>query len=285
MNRLGRGLDALLETGPESTDPSTGITTVAIEHVYPNPYQPRHHFDPDRLRELADSIRENGLIQPIIVTKKDQTHYELIAGERRLEAAKLAGYREMPVIIRSVSKRQQLQFAIIENIQRENLNAIEEAMAFRQLQDEFSMTHAQIAEILAKDRATVTNTLRLLQLSDHVRGMITSDQITAGHARAILSVDPAIQDSFADVIRQLHLTVRQAESRAQKLKTGGELTTPAETRTESAPPLELKDIGGKLKKKYQVRVRISEKDERGRVVFYYRNTAERDRLLEQLTEE
>jgi ParB family chromosome partitioning protein len=280
MNRLGRGLEALLDTGAESIDPSTGITTVSIEQISPNPYQPRHKFDPDKLRELAESIKENGLIQPIIVTKKDQTHYELIAGERRLEAAKLAGYKEMPVIIRSVSKRQQLQFAIIENIQREELTAIEEAKAFKQLHDEFGMTHAQISDILAKDRVTVTNTMRLLQLSDYVQEMIMNGSLTAGHARAILSVDPAIQNSFADTIKQLHLTVRQAESRAQKIKAGGEVAAP-----ESAPEPGLQAVGQSLRKKYNVRVRIAEKENRGRVVFYYRNPEERNRLLAQLTEE
>jgi ParB family transcriptional regulator, chromosome partitioning protein len=282
MNRLGRGLEALLESGAESVDPTTGITTVDIGQIYPNPYQPRRLFDPDKLRELAKSIKENGLIQPIIVTKKDQTHYELIAGERRLEAAKLAGFQEMPVIIRSVSKRQQLQFAIIENIQREDLNAIEEAKAFQQLHDEFGMTHAQISEILAKDRATVTNTLRLLQLNDSVQSMVMDGRITAGHARAILSVDPAIQDAFADIIHKQRLTVRQAESRAQKLRAGGELH-PSPTATPPSPSLQ--EFHGRLRRKYKARVRISEKGERGRVTFYYKNAEERDRLLEQLAGE
>ena len=156
-----------------------GVTTLRISEIVPNRYQPRRTFDKDKLQELADSLRENGIIQPIIVTKRDDALYELIAGERRLEASKLAGFREIPVIVRSVTPKEQLQFAIIENVQREDLNAIEVAKAYQQLNEEFNLTHAQISEIVGKDRATISNFIRLLKLNEQIQNMILSNFLSS----------------------------------------------------------------------------------------------------------
>ena len=213
--RLGRGLSALI---PESREPETsrpGIGTLPIESIKPNKYQPRKTFDPARLQELADSIKENGIIQPLIVTKTGNTEYELIAGERRLEAAKLAGLENVPVVIRSVSKKEQLQLAIIENIQREDLNPIEEALAYSALAEEFSLTHAEIAQTMSKDRATITNSIRLLKLSDEIKQLVAEEILSPGHARSVLSVEPEYQKSFADFIVKYKLTVRQAEEKSK----------------------------------------------------------------------
>ncbi len=212
---LGRGLSALIPDRESNNTPQLGIGMLPIEQIKPNRYQPRKTFDPQRLAELSESIKENGIIQPLIVTKTSATEYELIAGERRLEAAKLAGMENVPVVIRSVSKKEQFQLAIVENIQREDLNPIEEAMAYSALAEDFQLTHVQIAQVMSKDRATITNSIRLLKLPVEVQSMVSSDIISPGHARCVLAVEPDYQQSFADFIVKYKLTVRQAEEKAK----------------------------------------------------------------------
>ncbi len=275
--RLGKGLDALIRDIPERTNQATGITTVRVEHISPNRYQPRKAFDPVKLKELSDSIKQNGIIQPIIVTKREDSDYELIAGERRLEAAKLAGFEEVPVIIRSVSKKEQLQFAIIENIQRENLNAIEEAMAYQQLVVEFNMTHAQISEIMGKDRVTITNSLRLLRLSSSIQDYILSGTLTAGHARAILQVEESLQESFAKHLAANGSSVRQAEEMAKSW------LQPHTSVRQSHPKIYSHVIEEtELKQIFKVNVKIDDKNGRGKIIFKYSNDEEKKELLEQL---
>ncbi|MFC1898614.1 ParB/RepB/Spo0J family partition protein, partial [Candidatus Cloacimonadota bacterium] len=218
MTRLGKGLEALINSGPESIDRTTGITTVKVDMIFPNRYQPRKYFDQKKLQELANSLKENGIIQPIIVTKKDDTNYELVAGERRLEAAKLAGFNDIPVIIRSISLKEQLQFSIIENVQREDLSPIEEANAYQRLNEEFNLTHAQISDIVGKDRATITNIIRLLKLPDSIQQMILNEQLSPGHARAILQVAEKDQENFANMIINNIYSVRKAEQEAKLIK-------------------------------------------------------------------
>jgi len=213
--RLGRGLSALIPESREPENSRPGIGTLPIDSIKPNKYQPRKTFDQARLHELAESIKENGIIQPLIVTKTGSSEYELIAGERRLEAAKLAGLENVPVVIRSVSKKEQLQLAIIENIQREDLNPIEEALAYSALAEEFSLTHAEIAQTMSKDRATITNSIRLLKLPDEIKQQVASELLSPGHARSVLSVEPDYQRGFADFIIKYKLTVRQAEEKAK----------------------------------------------------------------------
>lgn len=212
---LGRGLSALIPGAEKDDDIKAGMGTLPIERIKPNRYQPRQKFDPDRLKELAESILENGIIQPLIVTKNAGSDYELIAGERRLEAAKLAGLRVVPVVIRSVSKREQLQLAIVENIQREDLGPIEEALAYQTLAQDFDLTHAEIAKTMGKDRVTITNSLRLLKLPDDVIELVASEELTAGHARAVLMVQPEYQILFARHIIKYKFSVRQAEEKAK----------------------------------------------------------------------
>ena len=213
--RLGRGLSALIPDRETPDNPQLGIGTLPISSIKPNHYQPRKSFDPAKLSELSESIKENGIIQPLIVTKTSGTEYELIAGERRLEAAKLAGLEMVPVVIRSVSQKEQLQLAIIENIQREDLNPIEEALAYAALSDDFNLTHAQIAQTMSKDRATITNSIRLLKLPDEAKQMVAEGAISPGHARSVLAVEPEYQVSFAEFIIKYKFTVRQAEEKAQ----------------------------------------------------------------------
>lgn len=213
MSRLGRGLNSLIQDIEKPVQGAT--TTINVELIRPNKYQPRRIFDQDKLAELSDSIKENGLIQPIVVCKHSDTDYELIAGERRLEACKLAGLTEVPIYIKNVTDKERLVLAIIENVQRENLSPIEEAKAYQQLISEFELTHSDVSKIMSKDRATVTNTLRLLKLSEKIQDMIEKKLLTSGHARAILSVNDELQENFADEIIKKQFSVRKAEEEAQ----------------------------------------------------------------------
>ncbi|MCD4651996.1 MAG: ParB/RepB/Spo0J family partition protein [Candidatus Cloacimonetes bacterium] len=279
MKKLGRGLDALIESGPESTDRTTGITTVSIEYIQPNRYQPRKSFDNDKLRELAQSLDENGMIQPIIVTKRDETHYELIAGERRLEAARIAGFTTVPVIIRSVSAQEQLLFAVIENVQREDLNAIDEAMAYLHMVDDFGLKQEQIAALVGKSRTAISNTLRLLNLSHEVRLLVSEEKLSAGHARAVLQVEPERQQEFAREIVSRNWSVRQAE--VDSRKKSEDLSVPPE-KPEKVPPGAEAVIGemeNQLKHNYHVKVTIKDRNNKGAITFFYNNEDERIALI------
>lgn len=278
MTRLGRGLNELIPTTPENVDNTTGITTVKTALIRSNTYQPRRHFDPEKLAELSRSIEENGIIQPIIVTKRDNTDYELISGERRLEAAKLAGMEEVPVIVRSVSRREQLLFAIVENVQREDLNPIEEAEGYRQLRDDFKLTQQRIAEVVGKDRATVANLLRLLNLAPPVIEMIRSGALTQGHARAILQVDPEDQEPFAAMIVQKELSVRDAEHKARNYHPDVEKAAVSTGISRDVN----KPVERDLEHRYGVRVRMAQRGDRGKISFHFRNMEERNILLQKL---
>lgn len=277
--RLGRGLDALIPGGSESTDRTTGITTVLIENIHPNPYQPRLNLDPDKLQELANSLTESGMIQPIIVTKKEDSGYELIAGERRLEAAKIAGFREVPVIIRCVSPREQLQFALIENIQRENLNAIEEAKAYQQLQEHFNLTHNDIAKFVGKERSTVTNSIRLLKLEPAIQELISENKISQGHARVLLQLNDDEQILFAGEMVRKQLSVRQAENRIRKYR-NSEKTK--KDRVEPAKKEYLDKITESLTSMYTSPVSINPRSKGGTITFTYKTEEELQSLLNKL---
>ncbi len=274
---LGRGLDALINSGPESTDSSAGLTTIKVEYIKPNEYQPRKFFDKEKLEDLAQSLRENGMIQPIIVTHKDGENYELIAGERRLEAAKLANLVNVPVIIRSVSKQQQLQFAIIENIQREELNGIEEALAYKRLADEFQMTHNQISEIVGKSRVTITNSVRLLSLSKKIQDYIMVGKLTSGHARAILQVDESEREELAKSIIEQTLSVRKAESTAKQIIETKSKKKKKKTKKKDFESLNLEK---KLTTKYNLKVTIQNNNNKGQITFHYKNKNELAELLQ-----
>jgi len=281
--KLGKGLDALIRDIDEQENPNTGITTVPIIRIMPNRYQPRKLFDEDKLRELADSIRENGIIQPIIVTKTDESEYELIAGERRLEAAKLAGLAEVPVIVRSVSQKEQLQLAIIENIQRENLNPIEEAGAYQRLIDEFDMNHDQIAEIMGKNRSTITNTVRLLKLSQPIQDLILSGNISPGHARAILSIEEDKQLDFAKSIVDSSFSVRQAEEQAREINPEKKIKHEKKERAASlTKDPYIVSVEQQLTEVLGFKTTIHDKENKGKVIIEYNDQAEFDDLIRKL---
>ncbi len=272
---LGRGLDSLISKLPESTSNETGITTVKIEFIHPNKLQPRKLFDREKLEELANSIKENGIIQPIIVTKRmDEDGYELVAGERRLEASKLAGFDEIPVIIRSISPKEKLLYAIIENVQREDLNAIEEALAYNQLIDDFGMSQAQVAEMMGKDRSTITNTLRMLKLTPPVQKLLLNNDISAGHCRAILQVSQEDQADFANKIVKDSLSVRKAEDLAKNWQ--------GRIKKKQASVQRRKDIEIIIKEQLNLKIKVEEKNGKGKVVIKYSSQEELDRLLKSL---
>jgi ParB family transcriptional regulator, chromosome partitioning protein len=279
MTKLGRGLEALINPGPDTQDQTMGVTTLRISEIVPNKYQPRRSFDQEKLQELANSLRENGLIQPIIVTKRDDSLYELIAGERRLEASKLAGFREVPVIIRSVTPKEQLQFAIIENVQREDLNAIEVAQAFQQLNEEFHLTHAQISEIVGKDRVTVSNFIRLLKLNNKIQNMILNNSLSSGHARAILQVDEGLQEGFAEMIIRNKYSVRKAESEAKQIKERGSLSNrrPLENKNELYQKYE-----DKLALKFKTKISIRKNRNQGKITIYFNGGDDLKRIIDEI---
>ncbi len=240
---LGRGLDALIQGGP--SHPS-GLVEVPVEAILPNPHQPRTALRPESLEELAASIREKGLLQPILVRPAEQPgRYEIVAGERRWRAAQMAGVHEVPVIVRELSEREALEVALIENVQRTDLNALEEAQGYKRLIDQFGYTQQQLAEIIGKSRSHVANTLRLLNLPNDVQAMIRDGALSAGHARTLVTVDdPA---SLAKKIAKLGLSVREAERLAQeegKAKSGGGAKPAEEGPDVKALEKELEEILG-----------------------------------------
>jgi len=281
MSRLGRGLGSLIKDIEKPTD---GLPAeVPIELIQPNRYQPRRHFDPVKLAELAQSIKDSGLIQPIIVCKHSDTEYELIAGERRLQACKLAGLTSIPVFIKNVSDRERLLLAIIENVQRENLTPLEEAQAYQRLLEEFSLTHADISQIIGKERTTITNTLRLLKLSPAIQEMINDKRLTPGHARAILSVDVSLQESFAKEIVENGHSVRKAEDLAESLNVQAKKEKPTKYQKHYDRQMLQKienDIGGALDTSVKIRER---KNAAGEIVISFGNQEELEKIVERIS--
>ena len=211
--RLGRGLDALLAGDTEASPESPAdLNELPLDQVVRGRYQPRREFDEQSLEELAASIRAQGVMQPVVVRRRPQGGYELIAGERRWRAAQLAGLTNIPAMIKDVSDEQASAMALIENIQREDLNPLEEAFALQRLKDEFQLTQQQVADAVGTSRVAVTNLLRLLNLVPPVRQLLQSGDIEMGHARALLSLSPADQESLAGEVAARHLSVRQTEA-------------------------------------------------------------------------
>ena len=214
---LGKGLDSLIpkaisEPSKQEKEEKKAETMVKITMVEPNGGQPRKNFDEDSLMELAESIKQFGLLQPILVQDK-KGHYEIIAGERRWRAAKIAGLKEIPVIIKELTDQEVVEISLIENIQRENLNPIEEAQAYKRLLTEFNLKQDEVAERVSKSRTAVTNSMRLLKLCDEVQQMVVNEMLTTGHARALLAIeDPEEQYRIAQKVFDEKLSVREVES-------------------------------------------------------------------------
>jgi ParB family chromosome partitioning protein len=287
---LGKGLDSLIpnavgEAKVKKENEQTAVkengpeTMVKITKVEPNREQPRKNFDEDALQELADSIKQFGLLQPILVQDR-KDHYEIIAGERRWRAAKLAGLKEVPVIIRNYTKQEIVEISLIENIQREDLNPIEEAQAYKRLLEEFNLKQDEVAERVSKSRAAVTNSIRLLKLSDEVQQMVIDEMISTGHARALLGVDnPEEQYNLAQRIFDEKLSVRDVEKLVKNLH------KPAKQKKTDDKTLQViyQDIEEKLKQKLSTKVAISSKgDGAGKIEIEFYSHEDLDRLLDMM---
>lgn len=225
LKGLGRGLDALLANDEEASNQSASLATLAVGKLQPGKYQPRTHMDQASLESLADSIRSQGIMQPIIVRLVSDDRYEIIAGERRWRASQLAGLTEVPVIIKEIPDEAALAMALIENIQRENLNPIEEANGIQRLINEFDMTHETAAQAVGRSRSAVTNLLRLQNLHAVVQEMLADARLDMGHARALLTLDGAKQIAAAEEIVQNQLSVRSAEQLVKKLSSAAAAPT------------------------------------------------------------
>ncbi len=290
---LGRGLDALLPAlppRPSSNGPSYGDSAIfacPVERIIPQPDQPRQHFDEVELDELAQSIKEHGIIQPIVVRKVGgasdprDVRYELIAGERRWRAAQRAGLHEVPVVVKDVTPAKAFELALIENLQRADLNAIEVAESYDRLLREHHHTHELLAERLGKDRSTVTNSLRLLKLPTTVRTLVIGRQLTEGHARAILGApdDVSMQD-IADktvrgrlAVRKVEALVRAARGRADGKEPG------AKAKKNEKPSLAVRDLEARLARRFGARVDVRDDGGGGEVAIHYGSLDELDRIL------
>jgi ParB family chromosome partitioning protein len=208
---LGRGLSAIFTDAPVPVAEGTESLEIEISKILPNAYQPRKNFDEDKLAELAESIREHGVVQPVVVRGKEDGFYELVVGERRVRACQRLGYERIPAIVREFSDGQMMEVALIENIQREDLNPVEEAMAYQRLSSEFGFTQEQIAQKVSKSRSLVANMMRLLNLPQEVLDALAKDEITVGHARPLLSLDPEQAVSLAGRIKAEGMPVREVE--------------------------------------------------------------------------
>ena len=218
---LGRGLDALIQTDEVETEGSSSINEIALDLIHPNPNQPRHEFDEVALEELADSIREIGIIQPITLRKMDDGTYEIIAGERRWRASQKAGLSTIPAYIRTADDENVMEMALIENIQRQDLNAVEIALAYQHLLEQYGLTQDRLSERVGKKRATVTNYLRLLKLPASIQMALQNRELDMGHARALLALDnPALQLKVFSQIQNEHLSVRKVEELVKRLTEG-----------------------------------------------------------------
>ncbi|MBU1661378.1 MAG: ParB/RepB/Spo0J family partition protein [Chloroflexi bacterium] len=276
---LGKGLDALIPMGDNAPprQPPGGVAEVSVTSITPNPRQPRLRFDTEELSELAASIREHGIIQPLIVSGGPRAgEYTLIAGERRLLAAKEAGLETVPVIVRETSEQERLELALIENVQRADLSPLEMAEAYRQLVDDFSLSHGVIAKQVGKSRVAVTNTLRLLNLPPSVQQALTDGEISAGHARALLALsNHQAQAAALQTITQKNLSVRQTEELVRKLS--GE-KTPA--RPKPAPSPEIKALEDRLRTGLGAKVSLKHGSKGGTITVYYYSDEELNALVE-----
>ena len=214
---LGRGLDALLSSDIEAARNTDALRTLNVAQLQPGKYQPRSHMDDASLQTLADSIKTQGIMQPILVREISSDKFEIIAGERRWRASKIVGLEQIPVLVRDIADEAALAMALIENIQRENLNPLEEAQGIKRLIDEFSMTHEKAAEAVGRSRVAVSNLLRLLLLCSQVQEMLMQNKLDMGHARALIGLDPAQQVMLANKIIQQNLSVREVESLVKNL--------------------------------------------------------------------
>lgn len=275
---LGRGLGALIPGG-ENALAENGVMLAGVDQVLPNPRQPRSAMNPEELGELTESVREHGVLQPLIVTPgSSQGQFVLIAGERRLQAARLAGLTTVPVIVRQATDQQRLELAIIENVQRSDLSALEEAEAYRQLAEDFDLSHEEIASKVGKSRVAITNTLRLLKLPDSVKNALIERRISEGHARSLLALsNPEAQAAALRTVVTQELNVRQTEELVRKLL--GE--KPVRKPKPSQIP-ELAELEERMRTSLGTKVLLKAGRKGGTVTIHYYSNEELEALMERL---
>lgn len=300
---LGRGLNTLIPKAPivdeedveqvkkkvsrsskskKKAEPEKELT-LPIDKIEPNPDQPRNQFDEDTLQELSDSIKQYGMLQPILVTPKDD-FYEIIAGERRWRAAKQAGLKKIPVIIKNYTEQEIVEISLIENIQREDLNPIEEAFAYKRLLEEFNLKQDEVAERVSKSRTAVTNSIRLLKLNEKVQQMVIDDMIQTGHARALLGIeDLEKQYNMAQKVFDEKLSVRETEKLVKKVQKEKEEVE--KTKMDKQLEIVYQDLEEKMKQILGTKVSINAKDEnKGKIEIEYYNKEDLDRLIDMILE-
>jgi ParB family transcriptional regulator, chromosome partitioning protein len=277
--RLGKGLSALINTDSQTADMSRKyIEDFDVEKIVPNPYQPRMHIDPEKLIELADSIREHGVIQPLIITKdRDSDKYNIIAGERRFRAVKLAGFKTVPVVIKESSPLEMLELALIENIQREDLNPLEESYSFKQLSEEFGLTQKEIAKKVGLNRVTVANKMRLYRLPEKIKEMVLNDSLSEGHARALLGIkDETSMIAAADIIVKRELSVRQTEALVRKMMFGKTDTTKKFKRTDN----HTKSCEQEISKRLGFHATVKKMSKGGKITIRFKSLDELDNIVD-----
>ncbi len=269
---LGRGLNSLLPSRAEE------VIYIDLDTVTPNKYQPRKSFNDEKLKELAESIKAKGVIQPIIVVKNEHNNYSLIAGERRCRAAKLAGLKQIPALVKDYSSQDTIEVALIENIQREELNPLETAEAFNRLIKEFNLTQEELSQRVGKERATIANYLRVLKLPDEIKRHINNEEITLGHAKALLALEHKDQQIIAvrEIINK-GLSVRAAEQICKRI------AAPSPTKRVREKTPEAADIENRLTRALGTKVKLHHRNKRGSIEIEYYSLDELDRLMEILT--
>jgi ParB family chromosome partitioning protein len=274
---LGKGLDAIFEQEQDVDQHENGLLELRINDVEPDVNQPRKNFDQQKLQALAESIKDQGLIQPILV-RKEKNIYRIIAGERRWRAAKLAGLTSITAIIKDYADEKVIQTALIENLQRQDLNPIEEATAFEKLMNDYGMTQERVAAVAGRSRPAIANTIRLLGLDDDIRKFVISGQLSEGHARTLLSLDnPIERNKIAEHIMGKDLSVREAE---RLVKRTIQLKNDSKTKTVEAEDPDIKKIEEKLMKLFSTKVMIHHNKNKGRITIEYYSNDDLDRIME-----
>ena len=278
---LGKGLGALISEASSDVnneEVNTGVFEMDINDIEPNLDQPRKHFDELKIKDLADSILSHGMIQPIIVAKKNGT-YKIIAGERRWRAAKLAGIKKVPVVIKDVSSQEIMEMALIENLQRQDLNSIEEAEAYNKLALDYDLTQEEIAETVGKSRSAVANTLRLLNLCEEVKRMIINEELTSGHARTLITVeDEYDQKAIAQYVVMNDLSVGETEDYIRKLNNPDN----KKDKTKETKSADLKFVENELMSILGTKVNMKDKKDKGKIEIEYFSKDERERVIEMI---
>jgi ParB family chromosome partitioning protein len=274
---LGRGLDALI---PQTSPAGIAPIEIPLARIRGNPYQPRQKVEQKALESLAASIAVHGVLQPVLVTEV-LDGYQLVAGERRVRAAQMAGLDHVPAIVRQMTKRDQLAVALVENLQRADLNSMEEAHAYRQLVDEFGLTQEEIATRVGRARSTITNILRLLELDNSIQSALGAGDITEGHARALAGAPPAIQRQLLDTVVARDLSVRQTEELVRRLRDAAGAAP--QTRTETDPDSEMERVEEDLRRSLGTKVQVMRSRKGGRIVIEFYSDEEFSRLFDRLT--